>query len=272
MHISRYCHIAIQNCSGWRWRKNNLRFSGRLRSMLNNIAATDPTVIGLQECYYSSSVLAIIREVFPKDQYIVLLPTAYDPAANKRSVITILIVKMQGVIKCTPITLYPLIHSCRYNFVELIFEDNTVMRLLNIWVPQTSHNSNMASWYRELRTELKQTFFSAIKAEAEKYINSDILFTCFGDFNSSRKEDFLASLADPSSPTSFMYEPIAPKDIDTPTWISDSDNSGRDLDHILFSSGYKKPIAFVQTKIENSPLKDGLSDHSFLVGTVCFVA
>ena len=271
MIIRNYCRIITQNCSGWSWKKNKTGFAVRLRSMLKNIAAADPTVIALQESYASQAVLAIIREIFPENEYRVLLPLAYNPA-NKRSVVTIMIVKMQGVLNCTPLTLYPLTQSCRYNFAELVFADSTVMRILNIWVPQNSFNSNAPEWYREERRKLKEMFFSAIKTEAEKYINSDILFTCFGDFNSSRKEDFLASLADPSSPTSFMYEPIAPKDIDTPTWISDSDNSGRDLDHILFSSGYKKPIAFVQTKIEDSPLKDGLSDHSFLVGTVCFVA
>ena len=264
MIIKKEVKTVSQNCAGYGWRINDKTFQMRLEAILERIKKEDPDIIGLQETYASPKYMNLIKEFFPENDYIVVIPNTFDPIKNKKSVISIMIFKKQGLRFWKQIEL-PDLHdiSMRYNYVEAEYDFGKI-RPLNVWMPQTAANGGRAEWFCEKRDFLKNTFIETVQDEADLWRESDQLFIPFGDFNltSESMEDLAVGQ---------LVESLRPEDKGASTWHNAEFGPGKDLDHIFYGSKYCSPVAYKFTRIDYSPIREGISDHAMLIGSVCLV-
>ncbi len=267
MIIKKQITVVTQNCAGWNWKTNKKDFKTRLKAMLEKIWNEDPDIVGLQESYFSSAYRNVIEEFFPEDKYIIIAPKNYNAEANKKSVISIMILKKQDLQLCEQLDLPGLEASLRHTYVEAHYDYGKI-RPLNLWIPQTSLNDKKSETYRKERLEFKEKYIKAVLKETNLWSDSDQLFIPLGDYNLTTEnlEDLEAGEASEK-----LVEPLKPEDKGAYTWHDSTLGPGSDIDHIRFGAKYNLPIAFKHTRIDYSPINEGLSDHAMLVGYACLV-
>lgn len=267
MIIKKEVKVVSQNCAGWNWRINEKTFENRLKAILEKAKNEDPDIVGLQETYASEKYMKLIKEFFPEEDYIIVIPKTYDPVKNKKSVIALMILKKKGLLSFEHLHLPELEDSMRYNYVKAEYDFGTI-RPLNLWIPQIALNSEKAEDYHQKRADLKEKFIEAVQDEADKWGESDQLFIPFGDWNlTSKSMEDLAVYTE----SGMLVEPLRPEDKGASTWHNPEFGPGADLDHIMYGSRYSHPVAYKLSRIDYSPINDGISDHAMLVGSVCLV-
>lgn len=260
--------IVSLNMAGWAWTITDEAWKERMERTCKYIRnkVADPMVIGLQEVQLSGGkYLETLETCFP--DYHIILPKGYNN--QPRSVISIMLIRKDICESYSVSTLEDLADSLRYNYVTINTTDELCFRVLNVNIPHTCYEDR-AEWFQQDRQELRAKFIKAVEELADTYSHEqDIKFIALGDFNTTPDDTFIEGLAYTfiNRP---MADPVLKNDKNKVTWIN-GDSRNR-LDYILYSNGMICDTGFSAkiTEIDNTTIKDKMSDHALLIGGVAY--
>lgn len=265
--------IISLNVAGWNWRTSNERWEKRLSRICNYIKSrmNNPLVIALQEVQLSGGkYLSVLESEFP--DYHIILPKGYEN--QPKSVVSVLMINKALCQSYSVGTLERLEDSLRYNFVTInTHAEGLCFRILNIHIPHNCFSGSTAEWYKKERKELRTLFISRIMELADTYRREpDLKFILLGDFNALPDSDFLHSLAYTCQRP--MIDAVKLCDKDTYTWKSRVTEAKNRLDYILYSAGMlcDTGITAKATAIDDTTIRQELSDHAAIIGKIAFDA
>lgn len=257
--------IVTLNLAGYNWTRTSDRWKTRLTNLCGLIKETsnDAFIIALQEFIGGSKYIDILQEQFAG--YHLVTPVGYDPDANKRSAVNLILINKNDCEHYSTRTLNLSGENFLYNYVQIETPAGRFFRVLNAHLPQED-NEGRPDWYQQKRNLLRSQMEKEIIATSAFFrTEQDIQFIILGDMNATPASSFIRKLTALSD--SPLWNATRTEDLDSGTFINIT--FGRHLDYIFFGrqSLFTEVIDPNYNEIIGAPITRKLSDHAMLLGS-----